>query len=610
MRKLIHPTFELDISYFKITEIEDNSWFSDTYFSKFSFPFEIDITKEIDVLTGFISRYRSNPETFFRVKYVHDNVIEDAIFEIEQHQTRLQCVLRFGLEEFPSFSKKLSELPLTNVTFPESIYTHAQAKVSQTWPGTTYNFPAIHTDRYSNDDAGFEFFQKVINNRNASGFLQNEFSVAEEAHYNRNIIQPLPYLFHVVQKIFEADGYTLAGEFLQDSILKKALLYNSKNYTLNNTASIQGDVNFMRSDYNSMDSSGSSANPRYRWLYSRTVNLTQPGFYKITGVFVCNRYDIPWNYLKIYNGNTEIWYRFASGFYYDGSKDFWDIEIDITVTSPVVITFECSQYTINLDDWMVVDATVSLISVSDSSNNLLPSLFFENAVDLRKSVPDITAKDLLLLIKNWFNYDINRIEDKTVYLDLINNQVNIDNPVDLSGTEVRFTRRIFQTSISFLLKFQDPSVATYTFLPVFHNKDGFVSQGFTQNDETNLIEINGLPLPLKTVSGLQTSHDFELTEDKAYLVLYDGLVLGRNVCQSPEPLFIPQVHNRYWLKWFNFRINAIQFVWVFKSAKTFIRELTTKRKIYAYGRYFIPRQINKTQYKRDQFEVEITGETI
>lgn len=610
MRKLIHSSFELDLSIFKITEIEDNSWFSDSYFSKYSFPFEIDITKEIDVLTGFISRYLSQPETYFKVKYVHDNVIEDAIFEIEQHQTRLQCVLRFGLEEFPSFSKKLSELPLTNITFPESIYTHAENKVALTWPATTYNFPSIHTDRYTNDDQGFEFFEKVINKRLTTGFIQNEFSVVDETHYNRNIIQPVPYMLHVLQKIFEADGYTLDGDIVNDDLFKKMLLYRSKNYTLNNIGSLQGDVNFMRSDYDSMTSTGTTDNPRYRWLYNRTVTLSQPGFYKITGTFTCNRYDIPWNYLKIFNGSTQIWYKFASGIYYDGSKDYWDIDIDVIVTSPVVITFECSQYTINYDDWMVLDATIALISISDSSNVLLPSLFFGNSVDLRQCVPDITAKDLLLTIKNWFNYDINKIENKRVYLDLINNQINTQNPIDLSSTEVRFPKRIFQTSMSFLLKFQDPAVSTYSYLPVFHDRNGVVNSGYTTNEETNSIEVNALPLPIKSASSITTAHDFELTEDKVYVVLYNGLVFSQNITLNNQPLLIPQIHETNWKKWFEFRIRAIQFSWVFKCTKKLLRDFTTKRKVFAYGRFMIPKQINKNQYRPDTYEVEITAETL
>ena len=60
MRKLIHPNFELDLSGFQLSDNEENNWFSDSFFTKYSFPFEIDLTNEIDEATGFISQLNSS----------------------------------------------------------------------------------------------------------------------------------------------------------------------------------------------------------------------------------------------------------------------------------------------------------------------------------------------------------------------------------------------------------------------------------------------------------------------------------------------------------------------------------------------------------------------
>jgi hypothetical protein len=54
MRKLIHSKFELDLSPFKISDTEENNWFSDSFFTKYSFPFGVDLTDDLDVaLTSF-----------------------------------------------------------------------------------------------------------------------------------------------------------------------------------------------------------------------------------------------------------------------------------------------------------------------------------------------------------------------------------------------------------------------------------------------------------------------------------------------------------------------------------------------------------------------------
>ena len=78
MRQFICSKFVLDLEYLKLQDTEENSWFSDSFFSKYSFPAEIDLTDERDALFGFISHYLTSPETYFEGKYVHNDTIQDA----------------------------------------------------------------------------------------------------------------------------------------------------------------------------------------------------------------------------------------------------------------------------------------------------------------------------------------------------------------------------------------------------------------------------------------------------------------------------------------------------------------------------------------------------
>jgi hypothetical protein len=160
MRKLIHSDFELDLSNFKLSVVKENFWFSEEFFTAFSFPFEMELTDELDALLGFISRYNSvDPKVYIECKHYHNNEISDAILEIEQLQDRISGSIRFGYDQLPNFDKKLSELPLDKFELPSGtdIYEHAETIITQTWPAVNYNFPQIHTDKIDpdNDDVFF-----------------------------------------------------------------------------------------------------------------------------------------------------------------------------------------------------------------------------------------------------------------------------------------------------------------------------------------------------------------------------------------------------------------------------------------------------------------------
>jgi len=186
----------------------------------------------LNVAFQFIDIYNATGQTYFECKYYHLNKIEDAIFEIEQMQQKLSCTLRFGFEQLPSWDKKLSEISLDKFTLPigTTIYQHANTIVSQTWPAVNYNFPQIHIDKISTDDAIWAEFKKILNNRISGAFLINEVDDVNEIMYNRNIMQPLPYWLHILERGFADAGYILDGQILNDPLLKIATLYADVQY--------------------------------------------------------------------------------------------------------------------------------------------------------------------------------------------------------------------------------------------------------------------------------------------------------------------------------------------------------------------------------------------
>ena len=111
-------------------------------------------------------------------------------------------------------------------------------------------------------------------------------------------------------------------------------------------------------------------------------------------------------------------------------------------------------------------------------------------------------------------------------------------------------------------------------------------------------------------NGVQTAHAFEENDDKIYSVLYDGLTDGLNPAKDPSPILIPAVHEKYNKTWFENRIAATGYVWQFKLTPEVARLLSSKSKVYAYGRNHITRNLNKTQIKPDVWEIDIETETL
>lgn len=611
MRKLIHSKFELDLSPFKISDTEENNWFSDGFFTKYSFPFEIDLVDDLDIAVGFISEYNSeNVETYFDLLYVHNNKIEQAILEIESYQQRLSCTLRFGFEQLPSFDKLLSELSLDKFTLPPgtTIYEHAETVITQTFPAVNYNFPQIHVDKYDPTDELWVGFEGIINNRVSGNFLINEVIVDET--FNRNVMQPLPYLIHILQRGMIDGGYILAGKILTDPRLQKACVFGDVDYYT--AATVQEDVYISQvsedaAEINYSNSKGAKA-ARY---YSNTV-LATPGKYNISGTVKALRWANFSTYFRIKYRNTVLWdQRSSSTGVFQGSE-FRDYQIDInfeTIVDANVndITIEAYQYF--TEEQQIMNLTISAIRLNDALGAGIPTVTNENKIDLTKAVPNMTFLEFIKVVKNWFNYDLTTSGNYAI-MNPIEDEMNYSEAMDLSNKEVKFPFRKFSQGTSFLLKFQDIENKNFKYLPVFQDNQGYVNSNYVTDDKTTPIEINGLPLPILTRTTAQSAYAFENNDSKVYIVKYDGLFNGNNLAQPNDDYLIPAIHLQYWLKWFTFRIFAQGFRLNFKAWQEEITNLKAKTKIYMYKRFHIIKSINKTEEKPELFTIEIETETL
>lgn len=603
MRKLIHSNFELDLSPFKISDTEENNWFSDSFFTKYSFPFNIDLTDDLDIAFEFISFYNSSPETYFDLLYVHNNKIEKAVFEIESHQDNLSCTLRFGFEQLPSFDKLLSELSLDKFTLPEgtTIYEHAQTIITQTWPAVNYNFPQVHVDKYDPTDPLWNGFESIINNRVAGVFLINTVDTVEDITYNRNVMQPLPYWIHILQRGMIDGGYTLSGKILTDARLKKACLFGDVDYFGKPTFQEAITISLM-----SDDGVNIGGTKKY---YSNTI-ITIPGKYNISGTIKAMYRANFRAYFFIKYRNTILFSVYASSTSLFAGSTLRSFDVDVSFET--IVDLNVNDITIEshqgfTKDESIIDLSITCIRLNDSTGVAIPTVSNEDKVDLTRAVPAITFLDFIKVVKNWFNYDLTII-GKLAIMNPIENEINYHDVEDLQFTEVKRPLRKFSQGTSFLLKFEDFDNEEFKFLPVFHSKESVVNSNYVTNEKTTTIEINAVPLPLLTRNGAQTAFALEQNDSKVFLVPYAGLYNGNNLAQPIEEYLLPAVHQQYWQKWFDFRINSHGFTWGFKAWNEQIANVKAKTKIFAYKKFHIIKTINKTEIAPDLYEVEIETE--
>lgn len=603
MRKVIHSNFELDLSNKKMTDISENPVFSDKFSAKYSYPIEIDLDDNLDTAFGFISFYNSSePLTFIDVMYNHNNVLSPAILEVEEVQgQKLQVTISWGFEEFPSFNKKLVELSLDKFEVPD-IYTHAAGIISQTFPAVNYNFPQIHTDKIDIDDEVWFAFGKILNNYKDGAFLENYVDTIEDITYNTNIMQPIPYLLHVLKQGFLEGGYTMSGGFVNHPMIKKALLYADAEYY---TTFEQESYSVLQMSEDAVETDLFKSFAFYRSI--TTINA--PGKYRIIGTInVFRMYNKSATMLIKYRNSTIVSYTFER-VQFSGSP----VRVNVDFIFETISDLEPNLITIEVDhrlttNQMIIDLSINPIRLHDTTGTAIPTVLNPNQVDLTRSVPDITFGELVTTLKNWFNLSVDFFENEVI-IDFVQDAVANAPIKDYSDFEVMTPVRKLQKGNSYLLHFQDISSKEYVFLPVFQNNTIITNSGYKTNEKTTDIPINGYPLPVTFRNGIQTAHAFEQSSDKVQLILYDGTTEGLNLAKDSSDLLLPSVHAMFHKDWLSRRINSQVFEWNFLADSYDLFDKSVKDKINCYGCVHLIKSINKTEISPEIFEVEIETES-
>jgi hypothetical protein len=602
MHKLIHSDFEIDLSNYGLVTIEENHWFSNRFYTKYSYPFVLKFTDEIaDTFKYLQSHYAENPDQLYICQYVNGDILETSTLEISEINESISLNLRYGFDEFPNFDKKLSDLDLESFEITTGdIYTHALSIIDQSWPDVNYNFPQIHTDKINTSDSIWTHFGEIINNYSDGDFLINE--VIDDITYNRNLMQPLPYYLYLLKRGFELGGFTLHGDILTNPILQKMLMYHESKYY---------NTNEQQHYYLSVTHDDLLSTDDRVGYFNKTVTILEPGKYHITGnVTIQSRWKRPC-WLTIKYRDTVIWSKFIyddrhhSGYpyFYYIDKEFETIQDELLHT----LTVESKQYYMNP---MVADIYADSILLYDDDGVAIPNVINLNEINLSKVVPKKTFGDLVTFIKNLFNIDI-ELKGTEVWMNYIDSQISYTNAFNLQEFEIKHPTRTPNKNTSFLLKYADVDSEEFEFSKMFYNRDGWATDNFVTDDETKNIEINGLPLPLLERHNVQTAYAFESVDTKFYMVLYNGLNNNDlNLTETNAPLLIPSLAPIYWQKWLQFRVTSINYKWVFSCWVEQLTGLKAKGKAFAYGNYHIVKSIEKTELKQDLYKIEIELERL
>lgn len=599
MRKLIHKLFEMNLSSTLLERVEENSYFSDNFFAKITYPFE----KNVDELDPqFIYHYnRSNYTKLYTDCLWNEwGKIEEAkLYVLSSEGSKKSFQIVTGFDNFPNFDKKLSELPLHKFKLDSDIYEHAEMIVAKKYPEVDYNFPAVHTNMINTDRYLFAEFKGTYNLYKNGAFVRNQIDASNKNRViNYNIMNPAVYLLYLLKAGFADAGYSLEGDVLESNLLQNILVFKGNSFSnVNYPEAMEWEI--ARRDYDKKEIIGIYPNV-YKYIKECENNIH--GIFKVSGSFDFDRNtpvggdgDFYFKYgdqiLRIIKGSKG---HFSFEFYYFNKPDSKNI---------LTLEGQLTAHPADLDR-NLMRASIIPVTIFNEDDTVLNPNLDSPEIDLGKFVPEMTFGELIKGLKNTFNLDLFR-KGKVIHMNFIESNVkDYSNIRDLSQYEVSEPVITFNDAISFLLKFQyEDEQFPFDFLYV--DKSGAKTSGFEQPENTN--EVNSPVIPLPVIFRNNINSAKYLTDDSSYLslVIYSGLVNGKNEAQSNSSLLWPQLYTAFWKEWLEFRFSSDSFKWEFSAFKEKIKDLDVKTKIHAYNRTHIIKKITRSDLSENTEHIEL-----
>lgn len=619
MLKFIHSDFELNLDNEQVTILDENQWFTDDFVVKLTFPIEQELSAQLDKALGMVSDYNSvNTNLILSGSMIIEDQIHDATMELEELQETARFVFRIGFEELPNFGTKLAALPLfnqdLNTAGGETIRTHAAAQLQSSQITPDYNFPQIHLTSIDTDSDQWAFFEGRLNAQAQGAFLENEYDAVEDAQQNRNIMQPLPSLHHVIKTAFTSLGFTVGGDFFEDPAFAKAYIFHSSKFY----QSFQGENELIEVRYN--DPNVPSPNRRMSVgfvtieadfvTYTKDSSVLNNGVYLINGVL--SSYG-PFEWRILFN-NTVVWRKSAdvqdllNPFF---KNHYVDVTVDVTPDTGDVITFECRTLPYSVDplgnrdfETLIADITLSQIAKTDAEGNLISTLIDPTRIDLRQCVPDVTFRDLMTEIKKYVGIDILKTGPSEYRIDLVKNLIDNGQIIDLSEYEVKYPRRRYRVSKKHVLKTPESVEGAYLQEAIIISNSGVAAYNDEEIDEdTTEVNVNLTMLNLKN-KVVNTAIEASTDDTAINLVFFDHNN-NQDAVTSQWPLSLQDSYNQNLKPIYDHMISGVPFQWTFEADRVKVQQLKTRSRVFAYNRIHVVEKIQRTYLSREKVQVRL-----
>lgn len=597
--------FTLDLTGKTLNWTEENSWFTDEPVLNSTFPFEIDFA-ELKFFLKFKNHNDFNPKTRWDgILQRADGRITPAYFILEEIGERAKGTIRDGLELFPSWNKKLSDIDMGTVDVP-NMRIHAMSVINKGWPATTYNFPMIGAWSLYQNDPPFADFHGFYNKMNWEGtkFLDNLYFPELNYVMNQNIVYPMVYWLHILESGIQAAGYTLHGDIRTDPDFTRAIMPPAKLVVPELSDNIDLTTGF--------ESVVLEDHPLYR--YRQTFTLLENVKYRISGNFkYVNSYWEVFGSARIkFNGDTVYFIH----------QDFAPealFSVDFKIESMVGGTLEIEADYL----WLVSEpfqhgdiftGTAFPTEVYDENGEPVIALADYNTVNLSENLPQITFGDFIKIIRKWKNYDFDLRDGKEVWMNLIEKEMNHKDAIDLRQHEVKYPLRKLEQQSGFLIKFSNED-EEYPLAETYVTLGGMQTDNFTKDENTKEILIDAIPYPVVHQADESDEPGPYLTakilsdaSDKVGLVLYEGLKDGHNWTLPIDSLTTPVVTSKYYFRFLQFRLKSIMYGWQIHGRRNEFSNLRKNSKIFAFNNYMIVKNLNREK-SPDEEKIEVEAYT-
>lgn len=570
--------FFIDLSSKKISFIEENNWFNeDQLVFSYTFPEELPYT-----IHPYFLKYKSHHLAEYPIRFeVVVNLngeLFSAKFELVDFQTNtFSFSIFYGSESFPNWDKKLTELAIERIEVAD-IRSHATLINTKFYPEANYYFPLIHTDQYNNSDKVYAHFKGSINLREADEFVTNNIDVENNIIYNRTIIRPYFYWYHVLKMIINQAGYELEGDVVNHQKINDVILVSGKKYEAEDRPE-SIDIN-IGLPYYTKDGFNNRYGEYGYWRYNQEVLLY--GKFRLKGRVIQSGMKEVRNYEKIYLDGVKIIER--------AQRDDYNLDIIInTKPEGSIISFEKLDYYM-LDD--VFQLQLIPLELYNEDGEVINYLVDSNVIDFKLALPDTTQGSFIQTTMRWFNLDFTA-KGNIVTMNFKENLLRRkreDN--DWRQFEAAEPKRTTNLGDSFLIKFKDSDDEKYPLIQTYIDQDTTRTENFIVTENTTTIEIDCLPLPLEVRNNQQSAYLYKDDESGIYAVLRNNSTTDNQTLDMVQ-YQTPSITEDYYKIWLRFRISTIQYNWEFETRTRWLNPFNIKKEIYSYDNYHFIKKIQR-----------------